>query len=140
MIQRIQSLYLALSGVFCLLLFIIPFAASEATGELLKAQDYIGTTITVVLAALLSFINIFMYKNRMLQIRLGILNIAVDIAVLLMMHIAAYKEPLSFTFDSLYNNAHIGILLPFLSIMAIALANKNIRKDEELVRSADRFR
>ena len=90
MIQRIQTVYLLISGLLMASLFFLPFAQIETqTGELYNFM-YRGLTnadgetviptlalaILLTVATVIPFITIFMYKKRVLQIRLGGLNMA----------------------------------------------------------------
>lgn len=47
---------------------------------------------------------------------------------------------LSLSGETLVSEKGIGILLPLISIVALLMANKAIKKDENLVKSVDRLR
>ena len=77
-----------------------------------------------------------MYKNRKLQFVLGRLNIILNFILL---GFFAYQS-LNISGEALVSEKGIGIFLPILSIVLLALANKAIKKDEDLVKSVDRLR
>ena len=73
-----------------------------------------------------------MFKNRVKQIKIGKLAIAYWVIWAVIFVI------LSLSIDNL--KPSFGAIIPLLSILFIYLANKAIRKDEDLVRSIDRIR
>ncbi len=85
----------------------------------------------------ITIIATFKYKKRVLQIRLGRLNILLllTLIVLSFVYIDFVKAQLLADID--YRE---GIFFPFVSIILIFLANRAIRRDEALVRSAGRIR
>lgn len=87
-------------------------------------------------SAFLALISIFKYKNRQLQFVLGRLNMLLN-AVLV--GIFVYGS-LNLPGESSFSEKGIGVLLPIISIVFIVIANKAIKKDEDLVKSVDRFR
>ncbi len=116
MIQRIQSIYLALAGILLVL--------SAYQRLLLLLIINILALVTIVLA-------IFSYANRRKQIKLCNVALVFNIA-----WVAAFV-----TFYFLKAMAlSIIALLPVVSIVLILLAKRAIKSDEELVRSADRIR
>ncbi len=91
------------------------------------------------LSAIVAFYEIFRYKNRLTQLKLGFLN------VLLMMVVLGSTVYFIFEGETLSANAtqgdfETGIYLPGLALIFNLLANRFIRRDEQLVRSVDRLR
>ena len=91
------------------------------------------------LSAIVAFYEIFCYKNRLTQLKLGFLN------VLLMMVVLGSTVYFIFEGETLSANAtqgdfETGIYLPGLALIFNLLANRFIRRDEQLVRSVDRLR
>jgi succinate-acetate transporter protein len=84
----------------------------------------------------LSLISIFRYKDRKSQFVLGRLNIILNFILL---GLFVYRS-LSLSGETEVSEKGIGILLPILSIVFLVLANKAIKKDEDLVKSVDRLR
>ncbi|MDN3665664.1 DUF4293 domain-containing protein [Algibacter miyuki] len=136
MLQRIQTVYLLLAaGVSAGLTFVVPVWITNA-GVTVFAMDnilYIGLFLG---SALLSLISIFMFKNRKLQFVLGRLNIILNFILL---GFFVYQS-LNVSGETAVSEKGIGMLLPLVSIVLLAFANKAIKKDEELVKSVDRLR
>ena len=136
MLQRIQTVYLLLSAVISAGLIFVFQLWTTQSGQPFYAQDnlfYIGLFIT---SAVLSLISIFSYKNRKSQFVLGRLNIILNFILL---GLFVYQS-LNISGEANVSEKGIGILLPIFSIVFLVLANKAIKKDEELVKSVDRLR
>jgi len=136
MIQRIQTVYLLLAAGFSAgLIFVFHlWITSEnvkvfAMDELLYFGLFLGS-------AALSLLSIFMFKNRKFQFVLGRLNIILNFILL---GLLVYQS-LNVSGEALVSEKGIGIFLPILSIVLLVLANKAIKKDEDLVKSVDRLR
>ena len=89
---------------------------------------------------------IFQFKNRRQQIKLAGLNMVLltALAAGLVYRFETVKE-IAFTMlggnvEQIRVTYGLGMILPVLSLVCNALALRGIRKDEELVRSADRIR
>jgi hypothetical protein len=165
MIQRIQSLFLA--GVFLghLSLFFMGFATfnhsdkpyyeyslygfhkfdSEATIVVEGVNTTMLLIMNVVIMLLAGFI-ISRFKNRKLQMRLcSLLLLLGTIFTVLMLNgldhslqaIEVDYSNVDFTYSTMYG---LGLAMPILGIVFSALALRYIKKDEELVRAADRIR
>ena len=89
---------------------------------------------------------IFSFKNRKKQIKLAAFNFLL-ICTFIVLMFYSFDNAKSFLDLSLNNQGAelsttygIGMILPLLSLVFNFLAIKGIRKDEELVKSADRIR
>lgn len=139
MIQRIQSIYLLLASLVGGSLFALPFASgpTETQGLLsdgyLNINDNIALIILTVLVILLSFVTIFLYSNRTLQMNLGKLNILITAGLF------AFAAYLFYTIQSIATIGG-GLFMPVLVMILVILANKNIKKDDKLVRDSNRLR
>lgn len=145
MIQRIQSIfYLLVSGAF-FAQFAVPFATSEQPMEnyfsdsIYNIQDHVAMIVLTVLGGILALINIFLFKNRPLQIRLGYMIISLGIllpivAALLMLNDG---NPVA---EGVSIDDKLGLYLPILVVVFGFLANKYVKKDNNLVKSMDRLR
>ena len=136
MLQRIQTVYLLLAaGVSAGLIFVFHIWITEqdivvyAKDELLYFALFLGS-------AILSIVAIFMYKNRKSQFVMGRLNIILNFILL---GFFVYQS-LNISGETAVSEKGIGMLLPIVSIVLLALANKAIKKDEDLVKSVDRLR
>lgn len=148
MIQRIQTIYLAIAALAALALIFLPFAAtpepvmSSALFEDGKynLNDNIALLLLFIGAGVLSLATIFLFNNRPLQINLTrvafVLNfIGLILAILLFLRDDIVRS------DVLTNPSDgLGILLPILVGVMLVLALRNINKDEKLVRSTNRLR
>jgi len=129
--QRIQTIFLLVSILAAVLFLFLPIADLE--GVVLYAKDDMITTALAIAVALISLFIISRYKNRKLQMRLCMLNMLVAVALFGAALIAAtrFSEYVHFEFAA-------GI--PVVIIIALFFARQNIKKDEDLVKSMDRFR
>jgi len=93
-------------------------------------------TILFGLSFVLSIFAILGYKKRQNQFVLNRLNIILN---LILLGLFAYRS-LKLSGEEISSEKGIGIFLPILVIVLLVLANRSIKKDEELVKSADRLR
>ena len=158
MLQRIQSLYLAIVAIACILLFFFPLADyySELQGNYkffvygIRSMDpepkvvfNLFFTVPLIFMVVASFIfsvsAIFLFKNRPLQIRLCAFNMLTNIVLIMVIFFFYATKIKSMTLiEPEYN--YTGMALPLISILFLIVANQAIRKDEALVKSADRLR
>jgi hypothetical protein len=164
MIQRIQSVFLLLSAVLQTLLFWVGLASfaglqatyifrltglTQNTKEGVVSIPGLNPVWMILLNAgiiLFTFYIILQYKKRVLQVRLCGLNMLLTAGLLALMTFSldtAHAIVLEKTSadgqapDVMYG---LGYLLPVISMILIFLAIRGIKKDEALVRSADRIR
>lgn len=145
MIQRIQSLFLLISSLFFSGLFLFPFANSnEAAPEIFADQMYtimdhpvlLGLTI---LAIILALANIFVFKNRSLQLKLGYLIITAGFLLIILATLLMLLEGGEMN-TTIEITEDFGIGMPILGIVMTFLAIRYIKKDTKLVKSMDRLR
>lgn len=136
MIQRIQSLYIVvailLNGV---LSFYLPLWITSDNVEIYALSQPVAISL-FLLSVLISLITLFSFKKRKRQFVLGRINIILNFVLV---GVFAYWT-LSLPGEMDISEKGIGMLLPIISIVFIALANKAIKKDEDLVKSVDRLR
>ena len=136
MIQRIQTIYLLISaGISAGLIFVFQLWTTTSEMQFFAKDDILYLSLFLVSAAL-ALISIFMYKNRKSQFMLGRLNIILNFILL---GLFVYRS-LNLSGETDVSEKGIGILLPIFSIVFLVLANKAIKKDEDLVKSVDRLR
>ena len=149
MIQRIQSVYLLVVTILMIVCMCSPVGSIIAsTNEISEfgnlcitmpdgTKDYAPWALFVILliVAILSFGTIFLFKERMLQIRLTIFSSVVLIGyyMALIAYIFMLAEDTSFTPSWI-------ICLPFIGIILNWLAIRGIGADEALVKAYDRLR
>ena len=133
MIQRIQTIWLLLAcaAAFSVLRFPFYYTPTPFALEINGSAGY-STLISLAFSACLSFITIFLYGNRMLQLKVVIVNFLLSVLVGYFVYKIIVANPGGgFTLPSLAL-----FIIPILQIMAII----NIYKDEMKVKSADRIR
>jgi len=146
MIQRIQTLWLALAGVAGFMTYKLPLwkgvQANGTTQEFLGPQS-LTLFALIVIAGLLSFAAIFLFKNRKLQKQMTLLAFLLAIIIVPLEYFmvesfksAQQEKGVSFT----QNYCMIGAILPILMVILLFLAYRGIRKDEKLIKSLDRLR
>ncbi|MDT0641696.1 DUF4293 domain-containing protein [Zunongwangia sp. F363] len=136
MLQRIQTIYLLLAAITSAGLIFLLYLWENSSGETVYAEDVLMVFIMFLSSAALSLVSIFMYKNRKLQFVLGRLNIILNFFLL---GVFVYWS-LSIPGEMDISEKGIGMLLPIVSIVFLVLANRAIKKDEDLVKSVDRLR
>ncbi len=132
MIQRIQSVYLLIAGLISAGLSNILPTGHDSIGNFGTPFLYEG----MLLSGLLSFLIIFIFKNRKLQFVLGRVNILLN---LILLGVFVYLS-LTLPGEALVSEKGIGQFIPIITIVLLVLANKAIKKDEQLVKSVDRLR
>ncbi|SFF33843.1 DUF4293 domain-containing protein [Flavobacterium xueshanense] len=137
MIQRIQTIYLLLAFVVTgILLFFIPLWTMSDNKEYYFMQSQVYT-ILLGLSTTLSLLSIVSYKKRQNQFVIGRLNIILN---LILLGLFVYRS-LNLSGETVtVSEKGIGMFLPVVAIVLLVLANKAIKKDEDLVKSADRLR
>ncbi|NJL75646.1 MAG: DUF4293 domain-containing protein [Saprospiraceae bacterium] len=148
MIQRIQTIYLALAGLCCLGLLGLPFASTEelvVTSSLFadgnyKISDNLGLIFLFIGAAALAIVAIFLYQNRSLQSNLTRVATVANIIGLVLGILLFLRDGINQPEIEVEPNDGLGIFLPILAIVFLFLAMRGIKKDDQLVRSTDRLR
>lgn len=150
MLQRVQTIYLLLACSAMLIASATTLGSFtyngdrmvvEAIGIYLNGELHHFTWGLVglgVVSAILSFVSIFFYRKRKLQIRLSIFNIGFMVAFYLYFGYLLYK--LTATGNLQFVRMGAGIVTPLVAILFVALAIRKISADEALVRSLDRLR
>lgn len=136
MIQRIQSIYLLVVALVSGALPLWLPLWSDNQGNSIYAQNELVVIGCFIAAAALALISIFMYKNRKNQFVINRLNMILN---LFLLGFFVYRS-LTLSGESNISEKGIGMLLPIVSIVFLVLANKAIKKDEDLVKSVDRLR
>jgi Domain of unknown function (DUF4293) len=133
MIQRIQSIYLLLASAAAFLVLRLPFYYTPApTPFEIRGTDSMTTLISLAFSACLSFITIFLYGNRMLQLKVVIVNFLLSALIGFFIYKIVIANPGGgFTLPALEL-----FLIPFFQILSMY----KIYKDEQLVKSTDRLR
>lgn len=145
MIQRIQSIFLLLSGISFFSLFGLPFATSTVaipnlfSDLVYNIQDSPILLVLTILGGIISVGAIFLFNNRGLQVRLSYLATVTSILLLIVALLLVYNERTTDAGAETITEG-FGIALPILSLIFSILAARYIGKDENTVRSMDRLR
>ena len=97
-----------------------------------------GLFIIGNISAVLSVLIVFIYKKRMLQIRLAGMNLFIILGYYGL--IAFYFLKRNTEVVSTFENVGIGMITPFVAIVFTYLAIRKIGADEALIRSLNRIR
>lgn len=146
MIQRIQTVYLVLAAACGFGALALPLATTSQeiqnselfADAVFNVQDNIGLLALFALAGLLSVIAIFLYNNRPVQMKLTRFALVADIVGLVLTIILFWRDLGNVESAEVGDGA--GAYLPLGFILFAILALRGIKKDENLVRSADRLR
>ena len=147
MIQRIQSIFLLDSVIVSILLLFMPFEFYcvgennvKITLSPFDLKEGESSLIFVPMALnflvlMLSFINIFLFKNRKKQMALCNISMLFSAVLLVILLLLNY-----YTIEGATRVFEWVVGLPFLNIVFCLLAKRFIKKDDDLIRSADRIR
>ncbi|AEE12795.1 DUF4293 domain-containing protein [Porphyromonas asaccharolytica] len=151
--QRIQTLYLFLSGVTATLLLLFTlFTVTQSDPETIYAANFTGLIVSgwtsikyfnlvsfvlTSLVTIISFVTIFLYKRRKLQIRLTIIGLLLMVAAIVAFGYMLWRQT-----DLMQATTQIRfwIILPIINLLCQYLAMRNIIKDDILVRASNRLR
>ena len=152
--QRIQTLFLALIIVSMVGLLLLPIWVSQPDsanehqlyafhyteksidGNKTQYIPYCITAVLAIAAATVSAISIKSYKNRPLQMRLGLLNSLLMLGV--MVSVVVFVTDLASTHTEAQYG--LGFWLIASGVACNFVANRFIRRDEQLVKDSDRLR
>ena len=143
MLQRIQTVYLLIIMALTIAILFLPLAVLQSGDQLftfdatgistMAAQPELiyptwGLFALTIVISLLALLTIFLFKKRILQIRICVFN-----AILMLGFYGNQKEIFSLSLK-------IAFSFPLISLILDYLAIRNIGADEALVRSLDRLR
>ena len=144
MIQRIQTLYLLIiAALMAVTLFsglawfagdagefgLYAFGLKTAEGELVQSTVYMG--VLLALACALPLVTVFLFRRRLLQIRLCVVEMVLLLGSLVMEGVYYFLS---------WQGFKPAIVLPLVCLLFAYLAARAIFRDELLVRAADRIR
>jgi small neutral amino acid transporter SnatA (MarC family) len=158
MIQRIQTVFLLVAFLGGVLLFFFPLAGIYGDTStyifyiyqfrnMVPGEPSLFNNMAVIPLALinagmvaLAAVSIFMYKNRLRQMRLvrfAIFLGIILIALIFFVYAGIIERTLGIAPDYM---SEAGIYFPLVSLVFLILANRYIVRDERMVRSIDRLR
>lgn len=151
MIQRIQSVYWLVVSVLSTLLLMTPLAGfsnqkmslvfqiASVTNQADGSVFYSVWPLLVlnILIIVLSVVSILKYKNRKLQIKLSLANMALLLAFYVLFFV--YAEVIK-SASGLQLTWNFAIVFPLVSVVMNWLAMRAVKADEALIKSLDRIR
>ncbi len=172
MIQRIQSIYLLIVSILMMFMLFLPLAEIAVErkqvisgiesadikeiviyknyGAVIYSNDKAKTifstwpvTTLICITGLISFIAIFLYTSRLLQIRVCVFNalLFLGLAALTYYYFTAVRKQVTISdLNIVRHTFKISIIFPVISFILTFLAFRAIRRDELLVRSYERLR
>ena len=136
MIQRIQTLWLLLASICAFASVKLPFyyGSLEVPGPTvtITPYDHFMLLVFVTATGLVALINIFLYSNRSLQIKISVVGVLLGLVNL--MHYFLYMRNFKTGGLSLYSI--LSFLVPVFFILSII----GMYKDQKLLKSLDRLR
>lgn len=161
MIQRVQSIFLLIATIVPIVLIFIPFGylttdAAQYVYNSISLKENIPDGASVIrlyylafclaLTAGMSCFALFRYKNRVKQMQTVSFTMIIFLVTLLLIlwvcpdivfkkFFGARMEDFIFNFNTVPL-----IIMIIIEAVCLFMANRFIKKDEELVRSADRLR
>ena len=154
MIQRIQSLYLLFAAALMGLALILPVASfTLSSGDVYtlsafslsssaESQSTIWMGILMAAAAALPLITLFLFKLRMLQVRLCAVEIVLLLGCIAFEAIYYYLSGANALGNADIEHRQFGwaAIMPIVALVLSAMAARATFKDEVMVRSFDRIR
>lgn len=151
MIQRIQTIFLLVAVALTGSLFFLDLATLTGADQyqLIYRGIYpiaensevaiptIALAILVASATLVGLITTFLFKKRMIQIRLCGLNLGLLLGTTVMIYFLGHQGGKELAAEVSY---HIPMVFPLISMVMTFLAMRAIGKDEALVKSMNRIR
>lgn len=134
--QRIQTLYMSVVVLLAICLLFVFEVGVDANGVALLGKDIVLVFFQSVLTILIVIVAIMQFKNRQNQF---VLNRVAILIQFFLLGFFVYRA-LSMPGEGLTSEKGIGAFVPIVSIVLLALANRAIKKDEDLVKSVDRIR
>lgn len=161
MVQRIQTLYLFLASTALAMMFFLPiynfversndntekevkitiqgrFEKDISSGEFVISKPNWARSFMTLVVGMGLFVNIFQYTNRKRQLLISRILIIANFVLMGIMLYDAYGIVNGEGVSQIITG--YAVFMPTISVILTALAARAIKKDEELVRSADRLR
>lgn len=155
MIQRIQTLYLLIAVGLMVVTLVCPvallnvdgeqvtlsaFGISDSVGKLSNMSIFMG--IQLALSTLLPLVTIFLFKNRVLQIRLCGAELVMLLGCLAIIGVSIGRmcRTLVENFEWSMLALRLPVVMPVVAFILVSLAMRATLRDELLVRSLDRIR
>ncbi len=137
MIQRIQSIWLLLASVLAFLTLKFSFySGTHITDSLyhqLNGTENLLLMTTTIALGVLTLVTIFLYKTRVIQLRLCIVGILLDVLLVFLYYKTIQAE---YTRGDYAISAAAHVLI----IISLILAAIGINKDQKIIKDSNRLR
>ncbi|MCD8317776.1 MAG: DUF4293 domain-containing protein [Paraprevotella sp.] len=151
MIQRIQTVFLLLASICAVVGLCTPVGHLHQSG--IRVANFYnlwlamadGTRVfspwamfvLLLLAAVISLVSIFLFKRRMLQVRLSVFNglLLIGYYIVFGVFVSIFKSRYEVDFTLSWT-----VAFPAVALILDYMAFRNIMKDELMIRSLDRLR
>lgn len=157
MIQRVQSLWLLSAAVVILGLFIFPYlnytnlvglgrklyvtgSYSAQNNESIREEFFFLQTAATLILGFIPIFTIFLYKNRKRQLTLIFVEIVLLCLFMVWLYMSATNTLALISQPFSASNIGVGFFLIPVAIIFLAMAIGGIRRDEKLIKSAERLR
>lgn len=138
MIQRIQTIYLLIATIVLGLMFLpLSIGTSAPTSEgvfadgIFNSYDHVGFLALNAIPMLDYLMAIFLFTNRKIQMILTSIGSLFS---------SAFAGVCAYIVASSSAQIALGAAMPLLALLCGYLAFRNIKKDDKIVKSADRLR
>ena len=115
------------------------FSLKTAAGEAVQPTVYMG--VVLALACVLPFITIFLFKRRLLQLRLCVVEMVLLVGSAVMEGVYYFLSYRVFAEQTFHTQVlKPAVVLPLVCLLFSYLAARAVFRDELMVRAADRIR
>ena len=115
------------------------FSLKTAAGEAVQPTVYMG--VVLALACVLPFITIFLFKRRLLQLRLCVVEMVLLVGSAVMEGVYYFLSYRVFAEQTFHTQVlKPAVVLPLVCLLFADLAARAVFRDELMVRAADRIR
>jgi Domain of unknown function (DUF4293) len=136
MLQRIQSIWLLLAAILGFMTIKMPFYSGNITspGQVTHLNAASNILLLVLTVAMISVtvIDIFLYKNRKMQLRIAVVALLISLLDLFLY----YRQVQQYAEGTIALSSLLALAIPVFLILAI----RGMYKDEKLVKSLNRLR
>lgn len=140
-IQRWQSVLLLLAVVFMSMFCVTPYAILEVANGVTSSFEPATSPVFLILnvaVAILLLIDIFLFKNLKLQMRIAKVNIILIVASIISLGVMCYTMVSSASFDTF--EITYSVLYIVAALLCAIFALRFMRRDHKLLSSYDRLR
>lgn len=135
MIQRVQSIYLSIAALLnCICVSYL--SLWQRDGVWIRVADSTVFLSLFSLSAVLALAAVFLFQRRKLQLVSNRINLLLNLVLLGLLIDDLMHLPSGLT-DS---HKGVALLIPLCTMVFLVMANRCIKRDEALVKSADRIR